>query len=84
LGVIQNAYTDKTIIVGDFKLDLGSKSEREYAFRNYFNDMEPLLASTTLEQIVSFLAWSRAVNWVTRESTLDHIYCSDLSAVLGF
>jgi hypothetical protein len=82
LSAIQIAYTDKTIIVGDFNLELGQKGERDYTFRNNFNDMEPLLYNTTFEQIVIFSMWCTVVNGITRKFTLNHIYCSDITAVL--
>ena len=42
-------------------------------FGNFFNDFEDTLQNINLTQMVNFPTWSRIVNEVLKETTLDHI-----------
>ena len=73
---IRNAYTQNTILMGDFNLDIGKKGSLGYAFNKYFEDLDNVLAQCDLIQLVNFPTWSRVVNGAHRESIIDHIYTS--------
>ena len=77
LNLIRSAFTENTIIVGDFNLDWGKKSNQTYAFKRYFEEIDVLLNDLNLVQLVNFPTWSRMVNNNLRESILDHIYVSN-------
>ena len=78
---LREAMTTNTILLGDFNLDWNKKGVYGYQFRNYFNDMDDVLSGTSLLQLVDFPTWSRVVNNQLRESTLDHLYCTDPSLI---
>ena len=79
LQMIRNAMTSNTLVIGDFNLDLSRKGHCGYAFNAYFNEMDRVFEDLTLEQIVDFPTWTRTVGGQTRESTIDHIYSSNIT-----
>ena len=74
LDLIGLAITPKTIILGDFNLDLAKSKNPDYSLKNYFNDMDSKLTTHHLTQMVDFPTWSRTINGVIKESMIDHIY----------
>ena len=48
---------------------------------NYFDYFEEVLGDENLVQIIEFPTWSRIVNNVLLESTIDHIYVKDPTLV---
>jgi exonuclease III len=48
LRVIRRSCTNNTILLGDFNLDWNMKGIRNYAFKNYYDDMEKLFQGSTL------------------------------------
>ena len=67
----------RTIIVGDFNLDYPQKDNINYRYGNMFQDFNEILSENNLHQIAEFPTWSRIINYVLKESTLDHVYLSD-------
>ena len=67
--------------MGDFNLDWSKKDLDSYKFKNYFTDMELATGDLNLMQLVNFPTWSRVVNNIIRESTIDHIYASNPTSV---
>jgi hypothetical protein len=59
--------------MGDFNLDWSTKNKPYYAFKNYFKDFNEVLGGLNLVQVVNFSTWSRTVNYIHKESVLDHV-----------
>jgi hypothetical protein len=76
LQIIRAAYINRAILLCNFNLDLNRFEDPSYVLSNYFEEMNTILGDVVLEQLITFPTWSRCVNGVTRESLLDHIYCS--------
>ena len=74
LSLMKTAVNNKTIIMGDLNLDYSQKDNADYRFSYMFDDFEVALGEFNLIQIIEFPTWSRIVNGVLRESTLDHVY----------
>ena len=77
LNLIRAAYSENTIVLGDFNLDWGKKGNHIYPFKRYFEDMDEIFNEMNLVQLVNFPTWSRMVNNTHRESILDHIYVTN-------
>ena len=70
---MRSATEKKTFIVGDFNLDFPQKDNIEYRYANMFTAMDEKFTDTNLVQIIEFPTWSRIINNVLKESTLDHV-----------
>ena len=81
LGLIKEAMTQNTIILGDFNIDDGKRFDVNYAYKNYFTDFDEILADFGLIQLVEFETWSRLVGNSLKSSILDHIYVTDVTRV---
>ena len=81
LQLIKEAMTENIIIIGDFNIDDGKRLDTNYACYNYFNDVDEIFAEYNLMQLIDFATWSRVVNNVIKESTLDHLYVRDSTIV---
>jgi hypothetical protein len=88
-GVLQNqidlisiASNNEIILVGDINLDWNRKGDLNYYFKNYYNYMEERLEEHNLIQMVNFLTWSRVVNNVIKESTIDHGYTAKPTSII--
>ena len=77
LSLIRAAYTNNTLLMGDFNLDWKKRHDNQYVFKNYFQDMERVLYDVPHIQLINRPSWSRMVNTVLRESTLDHVYTNN-------
>ena len=77
LRLINEAFTNNTVLLGDFNLDWNKKGHQNYAFKNYFETMDRILNDHSLVQLVKFPTWSRTVLTEHRESTIDHIYSNN-------
>ena len=73
LSLIDNAVTNKTILLGDFNLDWFKRHSSNYALRNMFADFEEKLQAHNLIQVIDSRTWTRTVNNTVRESCLDHL-----------
>ncbi len=61
---IRAAYTTRTIVMGDFNLDINRIDDMNYAFKNYFDDMNLAFSDLILEQLITFPTWTRVVNGI--------------------
>ena len=59
------------ILLGDFNLNFAKKNDINYSHVRYFDDFEEMLGDENLVQIIEFPTWSRIVNNVLLESTID-------------
>ena len=50
LGLIKLAFTNSTIVLGDFNLDWQKRFDTAYSHKNYFEDMEELLGDFNINQ----------------------------------
>ena len=69
--------------MGDFNLDTSKQFNANYAHKDLFTDFENELGGQNLIQMVKFKTWSRVVNNVLKESTLDHVYVKDPTLILA-
>ena len=74
LGLVKQAFTTSSILLGDFNLDWQRRHDVSYSHKNYFSDMENLLGTLNLNQLVNFTTWTRTINGEVKQSTLDHIF----------
>lgn len=77
MAIVEKNITHRTIILGDFNLDLGGRYRADYTHRHIYNVLNDFLDRNWFYQMVNFPTWSRIINNVKKESTLDHIYVSD-------
>ena len=81
LGLIKDAITPNTIILGDFNVDDGKRFDVNYAYKNYFNDIDDTFSDFGLIQLIEFETWSRLIGNVLKSSNLDHVYVMDVTRV---
>ena len=81
LNVIRRSCTNNTVLLGDFNLDWHMKGLHNYAFKNYYNDMDDALSGLNFIQLVKFPTWCRTINNVVKQSTLDHVYSNNFNSV---
>ena len=79
LGLIKEALTNETVLIGDFNLDYCKRFDITYSHRNLFEDFEEVLSDENLVQLVKFKTWLRVVELTVKSSTLDHVYVKDIS-----
>ncbi len=78
LQLVRGVMTSNTILIGDFNLDWAKKGHMGYPFNQYFNDMDLAFEDLNIEQLVNSTTWTRTVGGIVRESTIDHIYSTNL------
>ena len=71
------------MLLGDFNLNYEKKNDVNYSHVRYFDDFDELLGDNNLVQIIEFPTWSRVINNVLNESTIDHVYIKDPTLVGG-
>ena len=79
LNLMKIAITNNTIILGDFNIDDGKRLNIDYAYRNYFCDLDEVFSEFGLVQLINFVTWSRLVGSTLKSSILDHVYVSDVT-----
>ena len=62
INKVRAAFTENTILLGDFNLDWHKKCTQTYQFRNYFEYLLTSLNDFNFTQMVKFPTWSRNVN----------------------
>ena len=82
IDLIQAAYNKDTLLMGDLNLDWKRKGDFSYPFKNYFSYMDEKMSNFNFIQVVNFPTWSRIVNNVVKESTIDHVYTHEPSVVI--
>ena len=81
LTCIQNASTENMIVTGDFNLDYAKYHELDYVNKNLCDDLINYFDPMSFIQLINFPTWSRIVQNILKESTLDHIYTNDSTLV---
>jgi hypothetical protein len=76
------AYNNDTILVFDINLDWNRNGDLNYRFKNYFNYKEERMEEHNLIEMVNFPTWSKVVNNVLKESTIDHIYTAKANSII--
>ena len=77
--LIKTAFTNDTIVMGDFNLDYKRKHDVNYSNVNLFDLFDERMDDLNLVQLIEFDTWSRMVGLVVKSSILDHIYVNDVS-----
>ena len=67
--------------MGDFNLDVEMEHRNDYLYKGPLNLLTDFPTQKNLVQLVQFKTWSRTINGVRKESTLDHIYTDDATLV---
>ena len=70
-------------MLGDFNVNDGKKFDPNYAYSNYFNDIDETFSQYGILQLIDFITWSRLVNNVLKSSILDHLYVMDATIVIN-
>ena len=85
LDIIQRILTDNPshipVILGDFNLDFSQIHNLQYRLKNNLEALSSLMSQFNMLQIVNHPTWSRTINGILRESTLDHIYINDMTII---
>ena len=81
LNVINNATTNSTILLGDFNLDDQKRYLVNYGQRLLFQDFEEIVGHHQFTQHVKEPTWERVIENRTKNSVIDHIYCTDSTKV---
>ena len=74
LTKIDHLITTRTIILGDFNLDLKKADDPTYSKINLIEDLHNKLGHHNLNQCCDKNTWSRVINGVVKQSLVDHIY----------
>ena len=74
LTLIEKSSTRNMFVLGDFNLDVEMQFRHDYPHKLLYHELTALTERLDLFQIVDFPTWSRTINNVTKQSTLDHIY----------
>ncbi len=82
MDLIHSAYNENTVVLGDINLDWAKKGQKSYQFQKYFDYMDEKFCNKNFMQVVDFPTWSRNINGVLKESTLDHIYTQDPTSLI--
>ena len=67
--------------MGDFNLDVEMEHRNDYLYKGPLKLLTEFTTQKNLVQLVQFKTWSRTINGVIKESTLDHIYTDDATLV---
>ena len=60
--------------MGDFNLDAEMEHRQDYLYKIPFGYLTDFTTHNNLVQLINFKTWTRTINGVKKESTLDHIY----------
>ena len=82
LGVVKNALTRNTYIMGDFNLDAKMEMRPDYDRRVPLSCLINFALENDLIQMVTEVTWSRIINGIKKESLLDHVYVNNPATVL--
>ena len=77
LQILNAIVTTKTIVLGDFNLDLNKEHSNTYSKKSYIATMQNTIGHHNLDQLVKEDTWSRVINNVYTSSRIDHIYSSE-------
>ena len=82
IGVLKNSITKNCFIFGDFNLDIDMEHRPDYMYKIPLGHLTDFATQFNLKQLVHFKTWTRTINGVKKESTLDHIYTDNDTLVL--
>ena len=74
LTLIEKSSTRNMFVLGDFNLDVEMQFRNDYPHKLLYLDLTAMTDRLELFQIVDFPTWSRTINNVVKQSTLDHVY----------
>ena len=60
--------------MGDFNLDVKMELRNDYLYKTPFKLLTDFTTQNNLTQLVHFTTWTRTINGIKKESTLDHVY----------
>ena len=60
--------------MGDFNLDVKMELRPDYLYKNHLSQLTDFVTTNNLVQLVNFVTWTRTINGIRKESTLNHIY----------
>ena len=78
---ISNNPTHTPVVLGDFNLDFMQIHNPQYRLKNNLEALNKIMSESNMLQIVDYRTWSRNINGILKESTLDHIYVNDVTIV---
>ena len=81
LRVLSEALTRNCLVMGDFNLDTEMELRSDYVYKLPFRLLSDFKTENNLVQLIDFKTWTRTINGVKKESTLDHIYTDDATLV---
>jgi hypothetical protein len=82
LEIIRTSINQNTILMGDFNLDAEMQYRIDYPHNRLYNMLNDIIEQFNLIQLVDFPTWSRTINNIYKQSTLDHVYITNSSNVL--
>ena len=74
LEVLKSAITKNCFIMGDFNLDAEMELRQDYLYKVPLGLLTEFSTQNNLVQLVNFKTWTRTINGIKKESTLDHVY----------
>jgi len=72
---------EECIVLGDFNINYEKRNNRNVVNRGLTQTLNTMVDVLSLEQMVNFPTWSRAVNGSFRSSILDHVYVNEQQKV---
>ena len=82
LGLLKKAVTKNCLVLGNFNLDVRMELRNHYLYKVPFNLLTTFINKTNLVQLVNFETWTRTINGVRKESTLDHVYVINVTCAM--
>ena len=77
LELLKGAITNNCFVMGEFNLDVKMELRNYYLYKVLFGLLTNFINENNLVQLVNFETWTRTLNGIRKESTLDHIYTGD-------
>ena len=82
LNIVKDSNVPNMVVLGDFNLDAEMQYRIDYPHRHLFDELNLVTTQFNLYQLVDFPTWSRRINNLLKQSTLDHVYVSNYASVL--
>ena len=79
---MMNLPNENLVVLGDFNIDLKKIHQSNYQSKKLYEKFETFFLDRTLVQMVKSTTWQRCNKNELKESTLDHIYMSDVTKSL--
>ena len=65
----------------DFNLDAEMELRQDYLYKVPLGHLTDFSTLNNLVQLINFKTWTRTINGIKKESTLDHVYTNDATLV---